>query len=51
MFENFPGGVRVMVFNSTLINCDILTLTVTDEDYARNALWAKRIIGKFVTKY
>ena len=29
--------VRVMVFNATLKICSILTLTVTDEDYSRNA--------------
>ena len=51
MFENFQEGVRVMVFNSTLKICNILTLTVTDEDYSRNASWAKAIIGKVVTKY
>jgi len=39
MFENFQGegDVRVMVFNAPLKNCSILTLTVTDEDYSRNA--------------
>jgi len=48
---NISRGVRVMVFNATLKICNILTLTVTDEDYSRNASWAKTIIGKVVTKY
>jgi hypothetical protein len=29
--------MRVMVFNDKLKNCGILILTVTDEDYSRNA--------------
>ena len=38
-----------MVFNAPLKKISILTLTVTDEDYSRNASYAKIIIGKVVT--
>ena len=41
--------MRVMVFNAKIKNCGILILTVTDEDYSRNASQAKTIIGKVVT--